>query len=508
MIRDYAKAISQQNIERASALTTAPGQASEALTATMDGMHAMNVDATVKHTVGYSDGTAGFTLKTVYHWDNGRQFATETQGSARRLSSGWRVLWEPSVIYSGLRPGGRIHEMRTDARPAPRVLARTGKPFMVMQSVNDVVVDPGQSADLGATVRAVARAIAPMAPQVTSEVILAKIAANPGQPVVAVSLRDPDMRVLTTDPGKIRGVTVRKHDKLVMVDRQLDSPLEDGLSNYWQAVRDVTAGWQIVVDQPGQAPERLDSAQGPAAPSIGTSIDPRVQRAAGLAAIEVAQPTTVLTLDARTGGILGMGRNAAATDRGISIDGDYITGSTLSAVFDAVTAYSKASNTPAEELLDRLGLGVVFTVPGASTPERTGASVNDVDFRPGEIRASLLNVGALGVALSRASSGAKTSVAPFVIKGQPTGIHDGKLGTVDDGLSAPILRAMVRTVRAGDASDLTDKKGLRALVGTNGPDGPGWFLGLVDNKVIVIYTEGPKSGTAALQAAQKYLKVR
>lgn len=515
VIHDYAAAVSQQNISRAASLTTAPGQAGDALTATMDGMHATNVEAQVVRTVGYSDGTAGFTLKTTYRWDTGtdseraaRQFVVKTQGMARNVSTGWRVQWEPAVIYPGLRPGGRIRNIRTDARPAPRVLARTGKPFMVMEPINEVVIDPGRTEDLGRTVGAVARVIAPMAPQITADVILHKISARPGEPVVAVELRDPDMQVLAGDPGKIRGVSVRRTDRLVMTDRRLSSPLEDGLTNYWQAIRDVTSGWQITVQQPGEAPQRLDGRQGAAGPNIATTIDPRIQSAVGTAAVEVAQPTTILALDGRSGGILGMGQNDTAIDRGISIDGEYATGSALSAVFDAVTAYAKSHNSGTGESLDRLGLGVALTVPGASSPQRNGLGVERIDFRPGEIRASMLNVGALGVALGRVLAGERSSVAPYIITGQQTKVAAGKLGALDGELVRPILDAMVATVRRGDASDLTDSKGLRALVGTNGPDGPGWFLGLVDNTVIVVYTEGERSGTAALQAVQKYLKVR
>ncbi|MFT4199683.1 NTF2-like N-terminal transpeptidase domain-containing protein [Gordonia sp. (in: high G+C Gram-positive bacteria)] len=508
VVHDYAAAISQQNIQKAAALTTAPGQAADTLTATMDGMHAMGVDTKVKRAEDFNDGTAGFTLQTTYRWDNKRKFSTETLGTARKLSSGWRVQWEPALIYPGLHPGGHLANVRTDAKPAPRVLSSSGKPFMVMQQVNDIVVDPGLTKDLGSTVRAAARAIAPMAPQITSDVILRKTAANPGQAVVAVTLRDPDMKVLTTDPAKIPGVSVHKYEKLVMANRQLDSPLEDGLSNYWQALRDATAGWQIIAAQPGRKTERLDGEQGPAGGNIATTVDPRVQRAIGDAALDVAQPTTILALDGKTGGILGMGRNDAAAARGISIDGEYPTGSSLSPVFDAIAKQSKATGTSSEELLDRVGLGVVFTVPGASSPRSTGMTVEQADYRPGEVRASMLNVGALGVALTRAMSGEKKSVPPFIIKGQETKVHDGELGTLDGALVRPILDAMVRTVRSGDASDLTKSKGLRALVGTNGPSGPGWFLGVVDDKVIVIYTEGQRSGTAALQAAQKYLSAR
>ncbi len=87
-------------------------------------------------------------------------------------------------------------------------------------------------------------------------------------------------------------------------------------------------------------------------------------------------------------------------------------------------------------------------------------------------------------------------------------LDEGQLGAFDGELARPVLDAMVATVRTGDASDLRNAKGLRALVGTNGPNGPGWFLGIIDKKVVVVYCEGEHSGTAALQAAQKYLSVR
>ena len=155
VINDFASAVSKQNFERAASLTTAPGQAKDALLVTKEGMHPSGIRTKVLRTMSYSDGTAGFTLKTTYIWDTvaeggdridgkapDRKFVTETQGTARNVSTGWKVQWEPSIIYPGLRPGGRILDVRTDARPTPRVLARNGKPFMVIAPVREVVIDP------------------------------------------------------------------------------------------------------------------------------------------------------------------------------------------------------------------------------------------------------------------------------------------------------------------------------------------------------------------------------
>ncbi len=67
---------------------------------------------------------------------------------------------------------------------------------------------------------------------------------------------------------------------------------------------------------------------------------------------------------------------------------------------------------------------------------------------------------------------------------------------------------MRTTAATGDASDLTGAPDLRALVGTNGPQGPGWFVGITRGQVIVVHCAGEKSGSAALQVVQKYLRQR
>ena len=64
------------------------------------------------------------------------------------------------------------------------------------------------------------------------------------------------------------------------------------------------------------------------------------------------------------------------------------------------------------------------------------------------------------------------------------------------------------TATTGDASDLTNASGMQALVGTNGPQGPGWFVGISGSKVFVVYCEGERSGTAALAVAQRFLTPR
>ena len=504
----FADAISRQDTQGAADLTTSPSQAAELLGVTFAGMHPREVSVDTGRLVEYSDGSASFTLTTTWNWAGDRSFQTKTSGSARRLSSGWKVQWDPGLLYTGLTPDGRLQEVRTDATPAPVVRSASGKPFMQMEPVNEITIDPAATKDLDKSVRALANAVAPVAPMVTVKSIDDKLAASQGRQVVAVTLRDSDMQMLTSDPARIAGVNVNKSGMLVMTDRRLSTPLSAGLTNYWNAIRDATAGWQVQLVAPGAPPQKLAGHQGGAGPDIVTTIDLNEQLTLGDAAVEVAQPATIMTLDAATGAIRGMAQNDAAAAQNIEAGIAYPVGSTLDPVFDAIAAEGKgADQHSAESVLHSLGLGLQFTVPGMSLPSGTAPKVSAAAYHPKDYTASMINMAALGVALERAG-GDRTAAPPFVIKGSKTKVTGGQLGKLDDGVVRRIQASMTTTAKTGDASDLTRAPGLKALVGTNGPQGPGWFVGSQGGKIIVIYCEGDKSGTAALQVAQKYFTLK
>lgn len=506
--RAFASAMAQQEVEAAANLTTSPSQAAESLGATFAGMHARTVDSSVIDTVEYSDGTASFSMRTVWHWADNREFSTKTNGNLRRLASGWKVQWEPGLLKTGLPVGGRLQMIRTDATPAPTVRSADGKAFMQMQPVNDIVINPAATRNLQRSVNNLAATLKPIAPLVTASVINEKLAAAQGSEAVAVTLRDPDMEVLASDPERIAGVTVRKTGMLVMSDRRLSTPLASGLTNYWQAIRDATAGWQVQQAAPGTKPERLAGEQGKAGPDIMTSIRPSEQLTLGDAAVEVSQPATIMSFDAETGGILGMAQNDAAGDKGIQADVAYPTGDTLDPVFAALDA-ATPNDGAANSAMHTLGLGTTITVPGVvGPPAALSPQVRVAAFRPQDFTATMVNMGALGVSVARSLSGDADSVAPYLIKGEAkTKVTGGSFGAMNDDAVRRIGAAMAKTAKTGDASDISSAPGLRALIGTNGPEGPGWFVGISDGRVIVVFCEGAKSGTAALQVAQKYYRL-
>lgn len=504
MLDQYATAMEDQNAAAAAALTSAPGQAQGSLTASFDGMSAQKVDVDVDRAEEYTDGTATFALKTTWKLGDDRELQTETSGSARRLSLGWRIQWQPELLAGNLPAGGSLRNVRTDARPAPVVQDRFGKNMLTLQTINDIVLDPAATKNLDASIGALVTIIEPLAQLVTPTVIRDQLAAAQNKPVTVVSVRESDMVALAGDPKSAPGVSITKVPQLVLLDRRIDSPVLDGVHDYWQAIRDATSGWSAQMVAPGTRPVQLAGEQGPAGPNVRTTIDPTTQLDALDAVVEVAQPASILVLDAKTGVIRASMRNDLATGQDITISKEYTPGSTLEPVANVINQLAGSDDAKAAQLLSQLGLDVDFTIPGVRPENRENGSVaKPVTFRPEDLKVSALNMGALGVAIARSES-----IAPSIVAGQPGRVEGGELGPVDKKVLSTVNGAMKTTAGTGDASDLTNAPGLRALVGTNGPQGPGWFVGIQGGKVIVVYCEGERSGSAALAVAQRFFTPR
>ncbi len=505
MLGDFEKAIEDQDPSATALLTSSPELAMIAYEATFNGMAADKVDVDVQRAEEYSDGTATFELKTTWSLGDKHEFQTITQGSARKLTLGWRVQWEPGLLAEDLPTGGSLRMVRTDANPAPAVLDRAGKKMLTLQTINNIVLDPAATGNIAGSVAALSTIIEPLAQLITPDVISRQLADAGNKPVTVVSVRDSDMIALAGDPASVPGVTIKKEPKLVLLDRRLKSPVFDGVQDYWQAIRDATSGWAVQTVVPGQPPVQLAGEQGPPGPDVTTSIDPNTQLDALDAVVEVAQPASILVVDAGTGEIRAAMRNDAAEASDITIDKGYTPGATLGSVADVINRLAGADDARAGQLLAQLGLGVDFKVAGVRPAGSGGqqSTAKPVTFRPEDLRVSALNMATLGVAIARGNS-----VAPSVIAGVPGQVQGGDLGAVDPAVLAAIDKAMRDTAADGDASDLVNAGGLRALVGTNGPQGPGWFVGIQGNRVFVVYCEGERSGSAALAVAQRFLSPR
>lgn len=514
----YASALEKRDASKAANLTTSPVQAGEAIDATLRGVDPERVDVEIANPVSYSDGSGSFTLKTT--WDIGttphagadaphRTFVTTSQATARHLSAGWRLQWNPSLIYPGLQPGGSLQVIDTAAKPVPKVVAADRSTWMAQQPVNTVTIAFSKTPDPVGSARALSADLAPVAPAITTEVIRKAGAAANGAPATVVSLRDDDLAALPNDPATIPGVAVTKGSDLLVLDRRLNTPLSAGVKAAWQDIRDATSGWQARMVNPNAAPVIIDQQQGKPGPNLTTTFDPNTQLVLEDSVVEVAQPAAMMVLNATTGGIQAAAFNSAASAGDLSLTDSYLVGRTLDPVRAAIDAGANGDDKKRGAITDTLGLGLSFQVPGVQAVGQTvqassstsSMSVVPVSFDKSDPKSTMLGMGALGLAIAQG----KTVLPSFVTVGK-TKVTGGDPGTVDPKVNAAINAAMKTTAATGDASDLVDAPGLRALVGTNGPQGPGWFLGIQGNRVVVIYCEGEKSGTASLAVAQRYFR--
>ncbi|MGV7636576.1 NTF2-like N-terminal transpeptidase domain-containing protein, partial [Mycobacterium kansasii] len=89
------------------------------------------------------------------------------------------------------------------------------------------------------------------------------------------------------------------------------------------------------------------------------------------------------------------------------------------------------------------------------------------------------------------------TTAPYVVQGQ-TAKPSAPLGDVDEKILKAVRAKMDSTVSpSGDGSDLVSTKA-KGLVGTNGPEGPGWFIGYRGDQAFAIMVSGERSGAGSL----------
>ncbi len=497
----YTGALARQDAAAAAEVTTSPGQARPMLEAALFGMSAEAVRSTVAEAVPFSDGTASVKLTTEWDLGRGNVWTVETSGSARKVSPGWRVTWDPQLIAPGLAAGGRITSTPVDVR-VPKLLGGDRKELMTLLPVRDVVVTP-RGLDVPATARRLSVALRSVAPGLTAQTLEASITGAGARPVRVASIRESDWPALTADPARIGGVSVIEGKRLVVADQRNTSPALAGVREVWEGHRAEHAGWEVTVLNPGVAARRIGFGNGTRAPDLTSTLRLDAQLAVAEAVVAVAQPAAMLVLDPATGAILAAGQNPRADELGqISIAGTMPIGDVLDPV---VAAAGAVRGTDPRDALARGGIGVDYAVPGLLASGKQNGPVapaaQRISVTSGDLRAGTLNMAVLAAALATGKA-----PTPYIVAGEKTTASGGEPGTLDPAVRDAGLRAMRAAVADGDASDLRPKDGMLALVGTSGPQGPGWFLGTYGGRALAVYCAEEKSGTAALAVVARYLK--
>ncbi|GAA1072700.1 penicillin-binding transpeptidase domain-containing protein [Tsukamurella spumae] len=504
MLDTYTSAIGEGKAVAAAAVTSSPDVAGGVIGSTLRDMNAQSVKVSTTNVQRYSGGNATFDVKTHWNFGDGRDWDYTTKGSASQLSIGWRISWDPAVLAPGLTPDTAIRQIRTDAK-APKVFAADKSDLMFAGTVHRLTVDPNRTKNLTDSLTRVAKIVSPVAPLVTPESLAAKAKAAPGKPVPVLDLRDDDFGVLGDKLTAVPGLQDTPAQDLLISNRQLFSPLFDGIKGAWQANRDATAGWEVQLLTKGKPPTKIVGYQGPPGPDLRAAMDPKTQLGAENAVVQLGQPAAMVVISVSTGAVLAAAQNtqASAVSPDWALTGLSTTGPVLEPLYSEVNAAAGKDAGKQGALLAPLGMGTDFAMTGVKT---VTAELPGVGGRgPAELGADTVKATPFGMAVFAAAIAKGKTTAPFVVQGQ-TAKPSAPLGDVDGKILQAVRAKMDATVSpSGDGSDLVATKA-KGLVGTNGPEGPGWFIGYRGDEAFAIMVTGERSGSGSLQVAGAYLK--
>ncbi|MGW0176878.1 NTF2-like N-terminal transpeptidase domain-containing protein [Rhodococcus sp. NPDC003322] len=497
----YVDAINDGDIDAAAELTSYPNAAKESMSQAFDSLAPESVHFDINQIIDL-DASSGM-FNAVATWDLGkdRVWTYNVDGWVRNLSVGWRVSWNPATFMPGLGNGRTVRLDRTDAAP-PTVFDITGAPMMTEQTINAIRLDPARTPDLVGSAAALAKAIEPVAPLITSESLQQDLAAAKGQAITAVNLRDADFAVLEDRLRPIPGVVVESQPKLITIDRRVYGPVVDAMRGVWQANRDETAGWAVNAVEPDGRTVRLTGYQGPPGPDIRSTIEPRLQMAAEDAAVSVGTPAAIVALQPSTGAILAVAQNNQASDLGpIAFTGLYPSGSTL----DLVRIAATAQNTDVEHAAKQLGLGVDYTIPGLDqkTASFVGGGPNLMRAASDRKSDDQVTVSPFGMALVAASIARGAPTVPTIAAGQPA-TTDEELSQLPAQVTDQLRGIMRDTVHRGPANLLA---GYGDLIGATGADEDDrWFYGSRGDLAFAVFVQDADGGDQAVKMTDRMFK--
>lgn len=496
----YAKGLGEKNAFAAAEVTDLPSRAAEDLTKILRDMAPQSLAVTVVRAAEIGDTEATFTLRSRWDFGHDRIWEYDTTGMARKVSNGWRLSWDLAMVAPGMVSGAVLKHVRVDASPVPSVLARDGSDLMFQRRVADVVLTPA-GIDVPASCAALSAAIAAVAPEITPESLQARADARPGEPIDVITLRNEDFVVLEAGIRAVPGVTVTELERLVLANRGVVSPAIDSIAAAWQAQQDTVAGWAVERSMPDGSVDRLIEREGVPGLPLATNFDYDTQQLAYEAVLQVGQPAAMVVLEPSSGAVLAVAQNGQASEFGpTSLTGLFPPGPVLDPAFGAINPIAGADPTRQRDMLAQLGIGTVFAVRGLD--QVTGKGPTDAGIAAAELSRDNVTVTAFGLAVAAASVAVGATVSPAMIAAEPAAA-DRPVGPIDPAVLAAIRTAMEPNY---DTADLT-ASGIQCIVGTQGPEGPGWLWGFVGDRAIAILVSGPQSGAGALQVAGYYLGV-
>ncbi len=495
-VSDFVEALNDRDVEAAAELTSYPNAAASSISQMFDGLSAGGKSTSqfeLSQFIDLDQDSGFFTLGSAWNFGEGKDWQYSTRGSAKKLSVGWRITWEPDILAPGLVSA--VHYTRTDA-PPPLVFDAAQNVLMSERTINAVSLDPAQMPDPAASAARLADVIDVVAPLITAESLTSELTAAPGAPVLAVNLRDDDFAVLEDDLRAIPGVVISQTPKLIAGDRRITSPLLDSIRDAWQLGRDATSGWAVDVVGADGIPVRQVGFQGPAGPDLHATLDPRIQLAAEDAVVSVGTSASIVAIVPSTGAIVAAAQNSYANEQGqIAFSGMYPTGS-ATALLDALQS-GENPGTPTQ-----LGLGVNYSMPGldafAGQRSGPGGSIDRIRSIGNESSAESMTpfgLAQMGAAISRGAA-----PLPSIVVGQ-TAVADQPTDSIPPEALARLRKMFVDSAHA---EGLDAYAGLTGFAGNSGDDR--WFIANRGDLAFAVYIEDADGTDQAVKMSTRLIR--
>ncbi|MFB9569409.1 penicillin-binding transpeptidase domain-containing protein [Saccharopolyspora hordei] len=560
----FVNAVAAGDAAGAAAQTDDPEQARQAVEAAHRGLSPESVRASVREVTEDQQGTPTATFDLTWDLGAGRVWEYPSRLQLVEGDEGWKVRWAPSVLHPDLRDGQTLafREQRPD--PAP-VRDRDGTEVMRPEQLVTVSLDPQAAGDLPGVAGALADALRSIEPSITQQSIVDGVAKTPqGQPYAVVTLRQADYERVKPQVYDLPGVRFPVQTRLVASDRGYGTQVLAGVSRAVDEQVAATAGWRVVAVDPSGAEAAVlhEVAARPVEP-VTVTLGDRTQRAAEQAVDAVPQAAMLVAVQPSSGDLLAVAQNPAADAQGpVALTGQYPPGSTFKTVtatagleagkvnvdtpvecpgtkvFDGRvlpndeefdlgrvplhTAFAQSCNTtfaqlavdlPAQALTDaaqRYGLGVDFTMPGATTitgkvpPADTVVQRAENGIGQGRVLAS-----PFGMALVTASIAEGRMPVPTLIRGTRTEADANPQPPSQQTLDQ--LRQMMReVVTEGTARGLVSSGEVRGKTGTaqfgDGTHAHGWFVGYRDDVAFAVLVTDAGSSGPAVDTARRFLQ--
>jgi cell division protein FtsI/penicillin-binding protein 2 len=262
----------------------------------------------------------------------GAPWTYEGRFPLRRVGGGWKVVWSPSVIVPGLRPGLRLAVLDT-MPPRAQVLDAEGRSLSPPSLVYTVGVYPGRLRNPARTVSGLAAAAGLNASQV-----LSWVSQEPGgQFVELLRLSPASYRRLHRRLHRVPGLTIRRERVRLLksiaeavsgsVGTEAAGLLQlegipyrpgatvglSGLQKTFQHLLVGTPTTEVVEESPaGHVVSVLQRWSGQPGTPVRTTIDSRIQNAANRAMSSLPASAAIVAISTTTGHVLAVAEHKAS----------------------------------------------------------------------------------------------------------------------------------------------------------------------------------------------------